>query len=1012
MTTRPLLATLLALAGLGACKPAATTPPPTPAANPVDVILAGSDLPATLDAPLPGDGMAVTIHRLKNGLTVYISTDRQKPRVSAWIAVRTGSRNDPAASTGLAHYLEHMLFKGTDELGTLDWAAEKPHLDKVQGLYKELRQNPDATRRAAIFADLDKENLEINKFAVPNEMDRLYTSLGIEGINAFTSDDMTVYISDLPQNRLEAWAAVETERFKDPSYRLFYTELESVYEEKNLSIDSPDGQVYERTLAQLYPRHPYGTQTTIGSIDHLKNPAYQDMLDYKERWYVPNNMAVLLSGDIDAQTALPLLERTLGTWEPKPLTPPEPGQLTKIGQRVFSEVVAEGEQAVTIGWTTVPFNDPDEPVVTVLSWLLDNDTSGLLNLELELSQKVPDASASTSNSHESGYLTVKATAREGQPLEEVEKLLLDTVEKLKSGAITQQDIDAIVLANDIRRKMQYESTDGRVYKLMESFVYRQPWQKMLERDDRLRKVTREDVIRVANAHLGQGMSVVYRRNGKPPVAKIDKPKISPLTIDTTRKSKFAAQIEAMKAPELTPEWLVEGTHYARAALPGGELIAVVNKRNDLFHVHFSFDRGSKKDPLLCHAFDLLEQSGAADKSAEDLKKQLFALGSSISFGCDPDDSSISVRGVDANMPATLVLLESWLREPKADQATLDKLTANTISQRHDSVEDPEALWDAVAQYAARDKQSEHLQAPSNAQLQKAKVAQLTTLMRGVLDHTHKTLYFGPRPLADVKPLLSLGKSHRKLTRRAPTTYRKAKESTVYFVHREVAKSYVWVAIPHAVLPRDHKPKARLFNTYLGGGMNALLFQEMREARGLVYFSFGFVNSGRYPDDVWAMAGGMGTQVDKTPEALSTYLDLVRGKSLDETRITTARATLDQEFRSSRIDPRESIWWIDSWDDAGEKTDPRPWYWEQIGAMSPDQLKTFANTFAELPVLVGVVGDRARVDMAALAKVGKVVELKPEQLFSYGPFPKPKAAAAAAPAAASAPAPAAAAAPAK
>jgi predicted Zn-dependent peptidase len=648
---------------------------------------------------------------------------------------------------------------------------------------------------------------------------------------------------------------------------------------------------------------------------------------------------------------------------------------------------------VSIGWTTVPFNDPDEPIVTVMSWLLDNDTSGLLNLELELSQKVPDAAANSSNSRESGYFTVRATARDGQSLEEVEQLLLGTVAKLKAGAFTQADIDAIVLANDIRRKLQFESTDGRVYKLMESFVYRQPWPKMLDRDERLRKVTRDDVMRVANAHLGPGMSVVYRRNGKPTVAKIDKPKISPLPIDPTRKSKFAAQIEAMKAPELTPEWLVEGTHYARADLPAGPLVAVVNKRNDLFSIDLAFDRGSQRDPLLCHAFDMLEQAGAADKSAEERKRQLFALGSTVTFSCDAYESSISVRGVDANMAPTLTLLETWLRDPKIDPTTLEKLTANTISKRHDSVEDPESLWSAVAEYAMRDRASEYLLAPSNKALQAAKAGQLTALVKGTLDHAHKTMYFGPRPLADVQPLLSLGKSHKKLTRRPPITYRKAKESQVYFVHREVAKSYVWVAIPHGVGSRDLKPRARLLNTYLGGGMNALLFQEMREARGLVYFSFGFVNQGRYPDDTWSMSGGMGTQVDKTPEALTTYLDLIRGKTLDDARISTARASLDQEFRSSRIDPRESIWWIDAWDDAGEKTDPRPWTWEQIGAMTPDQLKEFAKSFADKPVLVGVVGDRNRVDLTALAKVGKVVELRPEQLFSYGPFPKPAVAAA-------------------
>ena len=224
-----------------------------------------------------------TVHRLSNGPTVYISTDRQKPRFNAWIAVRTGSRNDPADSTGLAHYLEHMLFKGTDELGTLDFAAEKPLADQSAALYKQLRATSDPEARKRIFAELDALNQQISKHSVPNEMSRLYSSINVEGLNAFTSFDQTVYIADVPANRIDAWATVEGERFRDPVFRHFYSELEAVYEEKNLSLDSPDRRVFEQLFKGLFPSHPYGTQTTIGEIEHLKSPAFQDAGDYFNR---------------------------------------------------------------------------------------------------------------------------------------------------------------------------------------------------------------------------------------------------------------------------------------------------------------------------------------------------------------------------------------------------------------------------------------------------------------------------------------------------------------------------------------------------------------------------------------------------------------------------------------------------------------------------------------------------------------------------------------------------------
>jgi len=995
-----LLAPAVLLATLAACKPSTTSAPPpdatAAAASSLAQILAASDLPPTHEQPLPGDMMSVTVHRLSNGLTVYISTDRQKPRFNAWIAVRTGSRNDPATSTGLAHYLEHMLFKGTDELGTLDFAAEKPLADKSAALYKELRATSDPEARKRIFAELDALNQQISKHSVPNEMSRLYSSINVEGLNAFTSFDQTVYIADVPANRIEAWATVEGERFRDPVFRHFYSELEAVYEEKNLSLDNPDRRGFEQLFKGLFPSHPYGTQTTIGEIEHLKSPAFQDAVDYFHRWYVPNNMALILAGDIDAKTALPVLERTLGTLEPRALEKPAAGVIAPLTARVASEVVGEGEQSVALAWQTVPYGHDDEPVMAVLDYLMDNSTSGLLNVELELSQKVPDAGSSNSHLHEAGAYTMRAKAREGQALEEVEALLLGVLEQLKAGAFTQQDIDAVVLSQDINDKRRLEQPGFRVGKIAGSFINHKSWASVLERDKRLRKVTREDVMRAAKQYLGAGFSVVYRRSGKPTVAKIDKPTITPLDVGTEKKSKFAAQIEAIEATQLEPEWLVEGKHYTRAKLPAGQLISIHNPRNDLFGVRYVFERGHKQERLLCHAFELVEQSGAGDLGAAALQKQLFALGTSIGFSCGDEETTISVDGIDKNMDQSLALLDRWLRTATLDADTLAKLTQNTLSERKDALEDPDALADALSQYAARDRASAYLHQPTNKQLTGAKVDALGKLAREFLDYEHKTFYFGPRAAADAEKVVALGKDHRKLKARPAHTHRKTKGTTIYFVHRDVAKSTVSVAMPMGVGTREQRPVSRFLGQYLGGGMEALLFQEMREARGLAYFVYGYIGTGQRPTDAWSLDGGLGTQNDKAADAIATYLELTRTRPLDDRRVGDARIALDQEYRASRIDPRWAQYWIESWDEAGEASDPRPWYWQTIGAMKPEELKTFAGTIAAAPVILSVVGDRSRVDMAALKKLGTVVEVAPGTLFSYGAF-----AARAAPAAAAA-----------
>src|SRR5690606_11007742 len=266
----------------------------------------------------------------------------------------------------LAHYLEHMVFKGTRALGTTDYQKEKVHLDKIAALYQQLRGEKDAAHRKAILAQIDAETQKSAAYAIPNELDQLYAALGIQGVNAFTGDDQTVYIADVPTNKLEQWAAIEGDRFQNPEFRLFWPELEAVYEEKNRTLDNPSWRMYEAMLTALFPQHPYGTQTTIGTVEHLKNPAYGDMVEYYRRWYVPNNMAILLAGDIDAGRARPVLERAFAGMAPKKLEEPPPGRLAPPDRRIERTIQAEGEQALYIAWPTVAIGHPDRVAVEVM----------------------------------------------------------------------------------------------------------------------------------------------------------------------------------------------------------------------------------------------------------------------------------------------------------------------------------------------------------------------------------------------------------------------------------------------------------------------------------------------------------------------------------------------------------------------------------------------------------------------------------------------------------------------
>jgi predicted Zn-dependent peptidase len=977
------------LFGAGACRPEEPTVAPDttvehkePRAKDAGDWLAASALPETVDKPLAGDDMGVTVHRLQNGMTVYISTDRQKPRVSAWIGVRTGSFNDPANSTGLAHYLEHMLFKGTDKYGTLDYDKEKVHLDEIAAAYAELRAPGGEAKKDEIFKRIDAATQAASKFSVPNELGRMYAAMGVEGLNAFTSDEVTAYIADIPANRIEAWATVESGRFYAPVFRMFYPELEAVYEEKNLSLDSPENRVYETLRLALFAEHPYGTQPTIGKVEHLKLPAYNDMVQYYRDWYVPNNMAVFLAGDIDAKTALPTLERTLGALEPGPVPervlsskPPLSGKHTK-------EVIAEGEETVTLAFRTVKSSHEDEPVLAVLDRLLDDAHSGLLNLELELTQKVPDASSWNDHLYEAGYMVVEATLKEGQTHAQVEALLFSVIDKLQKGDFTQSQVDAVVLQKQLSDKRRFESNGGRASKMLNSYINRRSWKEVLERDEKMRKVTKKQLVDAARDYLGRDYVAVYRKRGTPERPKIEKPKITPVKIFSARKSKYAKWIAERPARELQPEWLVKGEHYEDAKLPGGPLIASKNPRNDLFSLEYRFDRGHRKDKLLCVALDLLEASGAGKLSADALQKKLYALGTQVNFSCGADSSRIRITGVDKNLKASVKLVDEWFHKPKFKKSTVEKLRDKIVSQRHDQMADPRFLGRALTDYANYGTDSGLLKQPSNAQVKRASGLQLKGLLAKYLDHTHRTLYFGQRSAAAAAKVVALGAKHKDPGTPHLRRYRAGKGVTIYVLDQKISKSTVSLSIPEGQQPRERKPGARYLAHYFGGSMSSLIFQEIREARGLAYYAYGTVSTGWLPEDDWAFVGGMGTQADKTAEALKVYLELLK-RPLDKARAADAGIELAEDYRSSRIDPRWVAGQVDTWNRQGEKDDPRLWEWQELAKISHEQLQAVASGYGDLPIAIGIVGDTSKMDMDALKKLGHVVVVDPKKITSFG-----------------------------
>ncbi|MEE1094725.1 MAG: insulinase family protein, partial [Bacteroidales bacterium] len=245
------------------------------------------------------DPMKTRIYTLQNGLKVYMSVDKSEPRIQTYIAVRVGSKNDPKETTGLAHYFEHMMFKGTSNFGTTNWAEEQKYITQIENLYEVYRQETDKEKRNALYKQIDSLSYIASGFAIANEYDKMMSFIGSKGTNAATSNDYTFYQENIPSNQLENWAKIQADRFSNPVLRLFHTELETIYEEKNMSLTNEARKVREEMLKALFPSHPYGQQTTLGEAEHLRNPSLKNIREFHAKYYVPNNYCIAMSGDFD-----------------------------------------------------------------------------------------------------------------------------------------------------------------------------------------------------------------------------------------------------------------------------------------------------------------------------------------------------------------------------------------------------------------------------------------------------------------------------------------------------------------------------------------------------------------------------------------------------------------------------------------------------------------------------------------------------------------------------------------
>jgi predicted Zn-dependent peptidase len=574
------------------------------------------------------DPMHTRIYTLDNGLKVYLSVNKEKPRIQTYIAVRTGSRNDPPTTTGLAHYLEHLMFKGTKLFGTSDLTKEAPLLDSIQNRFEVYRTIKDPAKRKAYYHGIDSLSQVAAKYNIPNEYDKLMSSIGSEGSNAYTSNDVTCYVEDIPSNEVDNWAKIQADRFQNMVIRGFHTELEAVYEEFNIGLANDGEKEWDALNAKLYPNHPYGTQTTIGTQEHLKNPSIVNIKNYFNRYYVPNNVAICMSGDLDPEAVIATIDKYFSSWKPNAnLSYPQYAPVRNLTAPVDTSVVGKEAENIIMAWKFDKAASFQADTLDVISKMLYNGKAGLMDLDLDQKMQWLGGDYFANNLAEYSSFLVEGTPKEGQSLDDLRKLILGEISKLKAGNFSDDLLPSVI--NNMKKNyyQSLESNQSRASLYVDAFINGQKWDDAVNRLNRISGITKKQVVDFANKYLLDNYVAVYKRQGTDTTQKkIDKPQITPIPANRDKQSQFVTNIINSKAEPIQPRFLDFDKDIAKGKTSKGvPVLYVKNNSNGLFGLAYYFKFGREGNKWLPYASSYVDYLGTDKLTAEQLKQQFYKL---------------------------------------------------------------------------------------------------------------------------------------------------------------------------------------------------------------------------------------------------------------------------------------------------------------------------------------------------------------------------------------------------
>lgn len=934
------------------------------------------------------DPTGLRLYTLDNGLKVYLSQNTDEPKIQTYIAVRAGSNYDPKTSTGLAHYLEHMVFKGTHEIGTIDWETEKGYLKQISDLYEQHRAETDPDKKLALYKKIDEVSLKASNYSVANEYDKMTTSLGATGTNAHTWFEETVYKNKIPTNELDKWLDLEGERFSELVLRLFHTELEAVFEEFNRGQDNDFRKSYAAMLEGLFPNHPYGQQSTIGIAEHLKNPSMVDIHNYFNTYYVPNNMAMVLVGDLDFDATIKKVNASFGKLEKKAVVHPTLPKEEPITSPIIKEVFGPTSESVSIAYRSAGVNTEEEKLMTLADMILANGNAGLIDLNLNQKQAVQSASCSPTFLNDYGYHSFDGTPKDGQTLDEVKDLLLAQIDKLKKGEFEDWMIEAVVNDLKLSQTQQYENNTALASMYFNAFIHHEDWANKVKFLEDLKKITKQELVDFANNFYKENYVLTYKRQGVDnSIVKVQNPGITPVNLNRDKSSKYLLAFNAIASQPLQPKFVDYKTAIKTTKTTNGiEVSYIENEQNDLFDMNIIFDMGSDNDQSLGLAVGYMEYLGTDKYSAEDIKKEFYKLGIKYYVSSGAETTFVGLNGLKENLPKGLELLEHLWANAVPDQEAYNKYVDQTLKGRQDGkTQKGNILYGGLMNYGKYGENSRLRNIMQENELKSVNPQDLVNQVKDLKNFKQRIFYYGKDVDAAITALNNSHVIPTELKNYPEAMVYNEKETggNVYYVDYDMVQSEMLFLAKGEPFKAENLAASTLFNTYFGGGLSSIVFQEIRESKSLAYSAWSsYANATKKGDANYVMAY-IGTQANKMPQAVDAMMELMTNMPEAEEQFNSAKEATLKKLAAERITKSGIFWNYERLKKLGIDNDNREDMYNSIKNMSMEDLRGFFNSNIKGENYnVMVIGNKKDIDFKALEKLGKVQEMDIDYLFNY------------------------------